>query len=156
LAKNRHPILSVLLATGDEIDADHARQQKIMEKFFKKYEIDRFRADAWEELAWALACEYVPGFSSTRKQGRPAGQPDDFQLMIMIELLRRRHRGWSIPMACAAIAKVRAIDKPAKTLQDRYKVLRNRDPDWKTLLDAWNVDFLEAQVGSRLAGVEKN
>jgi predicted DNA-binding transcriptional regulator AlpA len=152
----RHPTLSALLATGDEIDADHARQQKMMEKFFETYEIDRFRADAWQELAWALAREYVPGFSSTRKQGRPAGQPDDHQLMMMIELLRRRHRRWSIPMACAAIAKVRAIDKSAKALQDRYKVLRNRDRHWKTLLDGWSADFLEAQVGNRLAGVEKN
>jgi hypothetical protein len=149
-------MLNVFLATGDEIESDHARQQKMMEKLFKKYEIDSLRADAWEVLAWALACEYVPGFSSTRKQGRPAGQPDDLQLMMMIELLRRRHRSWSIPMACAAIAKVRGIDKPAKTLQDRYKVLRNRDAHWKTLLDEWSVDFLEAQVGNRLAGVEKN
>jgi hypothetical protein len=64
------------------------------------------------------------GFLSARSLSIDActtGQPGDFESMMMIELLRRR--GWSIPRACAAIAKVRAIDKSAKTLQDRYKVL---------------------------------
>jgi hypothetical protein len=148
-------ILDILLATGDEIDAEHEKQQKKIERLFKEYDINPNQHDAWESLARALAVRYVPGFSSARRQGRPKGQPDDLFLMMMIELLRRREH-WSIPKACRAIADAHAIEKPANALRDRYKVLVNRDPRWKTLFDVWSIDFLETQVGRRLAGVEKN
>jgi len=124
-------------------------------QLFKKYDINPNQHDAWESLARALAVRYVPGFPSARTQGRPKGQPHDLFLMMMIELLRRRKQ-WSIPRACRAIADAHAIEKPAKALQDRYKVLVNRDPRWKTLLDGYKTDFLEAQVGNALVGVERN
>jgi hypothetical protein len=153
--KPKPSIVDLLLTPSDEIDAEHKEREQKIARLFKKYDIDAHASDAWQSLALVLAERYEPNFSSTRRQGRPKGQPGDLDLMMMIELLRRLRR-WSIPKACRAIANAHAIDKSAHTLQDRYKVLRNRDPRWKTLLDEWSSDFLEAQVGNRLAGVEKN
>jgi len=138
-------ILDFLLSTCREIDAEHEQQEKKITQLFEEYDIDPHQQDAWELLARTLAARYVPGFSSSRRQGRPKGQPYDLPLMNMIELARRE--GWSIPRACRAIADAHAIDKPATTLQARYKVLINRDGRrWRTVLDGWSTDFLQAQV----------
>jgi hypothetical protein len=113
--------------TDDELRKLHEDKMKAL---FVHYEIDPTDAfefgpkmsAAWANLAWHLARDHVPGFSSPpRKRGKPATLTDEnVTLALHVELLKRRD-GLSERKAIEAVAAQKLISGTEQALLQRYK-----------------------------------
>ena len=148
-------------------------------RLFEKYGITDLSGldfhGPYRKLALALAERYEDDFKP-RGRGRPKGNRYDCDLVLMVELLRRRDH-LSIPRACEMIAEKGALPGRPKSLYQRHKSLmkqpqREEDdldlPDgtakkvkvrhpWRVLLQrleqlagARYVEILEETVGAKL------
>jgi hypothetical protein len=108
----------------------------------------------YRKLALALAERHESDFKP-RGRGRPKKHRDDFELVLMVELLRHRDR-LSIPKACKAIAKKGALPGNSDFLHERHKSLMKKRP-WQVLLQglkkiggARYVEMLEDIIGAEI------
>jgi hypothetical protein len=101
-----------------------------MKALFAHYEldsIDAFSFDAaktaiaWYKLAWALARDHVPGFSSPpRKRGKPATLAEENVTLAMhVDLIKRRD-GLSDRKAIQVVVAQKLISGSEQTLLKRY------------------------------------
>jgi hypothetical protein len=131
-------------------------------RLFEKYGITDLRgaeaffssANPYRKLALAMAERYESDFKP-RGRGRPKEHRDDFELVLMVELLTRRD-GLSVPKACKAIAQKGARAGNSDFLYERHKFLMKKRP-WRDLLQglkqisgARYVEMLEETVGEML------
>jgi hypothetical protein len=93
-------------------------------------------AAAWYGLAWRLARDHVPGFTSPpRKRGRPpTRKSDDVTLALYVELLRRRDR-LSDREAIRWIASQNLVSGTEPTLLQRYKRAKKQFAPMSRLFD---------------------
>ena len=118
-------------------------------RLFKKYGITDLRdlvstADSpWRKLALAVAERNEDGFK-LRGRGRPKEHDDDPELILMVELLRRRD-GLSVRRACKTIAEKGVLSGNPNSLYERHKSLMKVRRGWPMLLQ-----ILEEQISGDL------
>jgi hypothetical protein len=100
---------------------------------FRLYEIDPSHPSAWENLAWRLLEDFVPGFQVLRPTGAPRrwSSSDQRKLIADIEDLAK---DGSIKEACRLLARSRpyrrfgskAKSPEPRTLHERYKKAKRK------------------------------
>jgi len=100
-----------------------------MDALFDHYKIDRNHPRKWEQLAFCLAWEHVPGFAPQRRQGRKVGQQThglDFQLFTACAYAERMNR--SVNNTVRQLTRKYPFEgKNPGTLRDRYYLLKDGD-----------------------------
>jgi hypothetical protein len=81
------PVTGVWLGAKAE---DLVREERILKLplLLKLYGIDERAPNAWAELAWALACDHVPGMQASRRVRRKRGRKPSWKSGLGQELLR--------------------------------------------------------------------
>ena len=127
-------------------------------RLFEKYGITDLRGlnpdSPYRKLALALAKRYESDFKP-RDRGRPKKHRDDCELVLMVELVRRRDN-LSVPCACKTIAEKGAPPGSPNSLYERHKFLMKQRP-WRVLLQGFEqitgalyVEMLEETIGAKL------
>jgi hypothetical protein len=127
-------------------------------RLFEEYGITDLRGfdfhSPWRKLALALAERYEGDFKS-RSPGRPKKHEDDPELVLMVELLRRRD-GLTIAHACKMIIEKGVFSSKPNSLYERYKTLMKRR-HWRVILEGFEkisgnryVETLEETFGAKL------
>jgi hypothetical protein len=135
------PNVAFLGPTDQEL---HALIDAKMKALFVHYGLDHADAfepgpklaAAWSSLAWRLARDHVPGFSSPpRQRGRPpTRKSDDVTLAMHVELLRRRD-GLSDREAVRWIASQNLVSGTELALLQRYKRAKKQFASMSRLFD---------------------
>lgn len=100
---------------------------------FAHYDIPIAATNKWQMLAQALACEYVPGFQVTRKEGRPR--------IETVEFLCRYYRAFKVMKAKLSKKRTKRIsDKTVLYQLSKDKLFKETVPELskaniKTLLN---------------------